>query len=394
MNKTEILKTFIDYAQNATSINRDEFTRICKVSKHQIEKWFGSFNALKTEAGVPRLSENETSITIKANSIEEIIEKCNIDTKVWQVDYFNTKELASGEFSWTVYFKRKKSTDIDFEVIKRELKAMSPPVPKLTYKPTDSKLLLSVNIFDTHLGKLAYGAETGECYDIKIAAKIYREAIDHAIYCASKYEISQVLFPIGQDFLHVDSKSNMTTAGTPQDSDSRATKIFKTGRELLVEAVEKLKSIAPVDVVCVPGNHEENSMFHLGDCVECRFWNDENVNVFNEPTTRKYYQWGQNLLAFAHGDKTKITDLGLLMASEQPVMWSRTKFRVWNLGHFHHQKLFVDEKTGVIIEVMPSISATDSWHAGKGYVKNIRGSVSCIYDANNGPFAKFHYNVG
>ena len=51
--------------------------------------------------------------------------------------------------------------------------------------------------------------------------------------------------------------------GTRQDADSRFSRIFRDGRKLLVEAIEYLKTIAPVDVLVVVGNHDSNSMFHL-----------------------------------------------------------------------------------------------------------------------------------
>lgn len=334
----------------------------------------------------------ENKIQIQSNSLNDILNQCKIDKTLWDVDDYNVKQLSSGGFLWTVYFKKNKPT-VDFEKLKIELRASSPRIPKISYPPTNKNLLLECSIFDTHLAKLCYPPEVGQDYNIKIAYDLFSKAIDYSINSVKNYNIEKVLFIIGQDFLHVDGKNNLTTAGTPQDSDSRFTKIFTTGRKLLIESIEKLKTVAPVDIICAIGNHEENSMFHLADCIECRYWNDENVVVNNSPMTRKYYQWGKNLIGVTHGDKVKIMDLALLMANEEPKLWAATTYRYWRLGHWHHQKMWIDEKTGVIIEVLPAVSSADSWHSAKGFVNNIRGAVSSIYDKDHGLINKFYYNI-
>lgn len=339
----------------------------------------------------PKISEETSS----EGSLEEVLKKCSIDQSKWEVDDFNVKQLSGGNFIWTVYLKKNISAinKFNIEEFKKELKDLSPYIPKFTAQRQNTGLLWECAIFDAHIGKLALASETGNDYDIKIASKIYSDAVDFSISQSKNFKIEKVVFPIGQDFLHVDNGINETTKGTRQDTDGKSTKIFVLARKLLIETIEKLKMIAPVDVICSPGNHETNSMFHLGDCIECRFWNDENVNVFNQPISRKYYQWGKNLIGYAHGDKTKINDLAVLMATESPKMWSATKYRFWRLGHYHHQKLYVDEKSGVIIEVLPSISATDYWHAEQGYTKNIRGAVSSLFDKENGLIGKFYFNL-
>jgi hypothetical protein len=37
----------------------------------------------------------------------------------------------------------------------------------------------------------------------------------------STYPLAEILLVVGNDLLHTDSRSNTTTAGTPQDTDSR-----------------------------------------------------------------------------------------------------------------------------------------------------------------------------
>ena len=64
-------------------------------------------------------------------------------------------------------------------------------------------------------------------------------------------------------------------------------------------------------------------------------------------------------------------DMPLLMANEQPKMWSDTKFRYCYLHHIHHKDVtkFKSGKDyiGVTVEYLRSPSGTDGWHSRNGY---------------------------
>jgi len=304
-------------------------------------------------------------------------------------DYY-VERITKDATNWQ---KFQEGTLKPFEALKNELIKNSKVVPKVKSANSNSGLLLECAIFDAHIGKLSNFSEVGTDYNLEIASKLYSDAVDFSINSTKGYKIQKIVLPIGQDFLHVDNKNNETTAGTRQDVAGMWFEIFVVARKLLVETIEKLKRIAPVEVIVVSGNHETCSMFHLGDCIECRYWNDENVIVNNTPTPRKYYQWGKNLIGYAHGDKTKVGDLAVLMATESADKWATTNYRYWRLGHQHHQKMYVDEQSGVIMEVLPSISATDSWHAGQGYTQCVRGAVSSLFDEKKGLIGKFYFNI-
>ena len=72
--------------------------------------------------------------------------------------------------------------------------------------------------------------------------------------------------------------------------------------------------------------------------LEVAFANDANVEVDASAKLRKYYQYGQVMLCFTHGDKEKLTDLPLITAVEEPVMFGATKYREVHTGHKHTTK--------------------------------------------------------
>lgn len=253
-------------------------------------------------------------------------------------------------------------------------------------------------VFDLHLGKLAWGEETGDDYDIKIAEARFRDAINDLVAKAS-VNYDKILFIVGNDIFNSDKSFpySMTTAGTPQHDDLRWQKMFRTGIRLIVEAINKLAMIAPVDVVTVFSNHDHERVFYLGEVISAVFENHPNVMIDNSPKPRKYYQWGCNLLGLAHGHNEKPDLLPLLMAQEAKIEWGSTWYREWLLGHLHHKKQYLTQSSkdynGVKVTYLTSPSSADAWHGAKGFVGAIKGAEAFIYDGLEGLVATYTHNI-
>jgi hypothetical protein len=256
---------------------------------------------------------------------------------------------------------------------------------------------LEINIPDLHIGKLAWGKETGEDYDIKIAIERYKKAINELLSRVNPLKLEKIILPIGNDMINIDNKANTTTGGTPQSCDSRFGKMFQTAKNLLIDTIDKLSDIAPVEVIVVPGNHDTVAMFTLGEVLDAWYHNNELVTVINTHTPRKYLQYGSNLLMYCHGHSEKLQDLGIICATEQPQLWAATKFRRVHVGHFHHSKQIkftdVQEYPGFTVKVLNSLSANDAWHAEKGYV-SLKGAEAFLYHRDKGLIANYYYLNG
>jgi len=367
------------------------------------------------------------SNTEDLHSLEELLTFCNVDRDIWEVDHFVINRWSAArsnkrsKMEWhegiatgyvqddggmvlqpvvqvKAWLKRRIPERIESAVaeLKRDLLASAPARPALLRKKLTQPMLCEIAAFDLHLGKLAWGEETGKDYDSKIARDLLLAAVNDLLGHAARYEVEQFLFPIGQDFLHIDNDRSETALGTRVDSDSRFKKIFRDGRQLLVAVIDRLVSIAPVDVLVVPGNHDAASMFQLGDAIECYYHNDANVKVDNSAAVRKYYQYGQCMIAYSHGSEGKLDQLPLIMASESPEMWAATHWRHFKIGHLHHKKDMLqmtgEEYKGVRVSVMPSLSAADAWHYSKGF-RATQAAEAFLWDKNAGQVATFSYNV-
>lgn len=348
-----------------------------------------------------------TNIDFEVRNIDDLLAVCDVDPNEYEVITWESlkKDIRVGTeikqlYSIKARFKPVKidnNIELQKEFLLKELYQKSPK-SNISYgkKNTDSnKYLLELALFDVHFGKLSHREEVGEDYDIYIATERWHNAVNSLLSRVNLKDIEKILLPVGNDLINIDNFRNQTTAGTPQDVDSRFHKIVRTVRDVLITTINKLKEIAPVDVVCVSGNHDQQTAFLLVDIIDAYYHNDNNVSVFNQPTLRKYYQYGNTSIMFTHGDKERFNDLGMIFAAENPKLWANTKQRYIQIGHLHHNKkqtFVVQEYQGFTIQIIPSLSTNDAWHAGKGF-NSLKQAKAFLYNKKEGLVGEFSYTV-
>jgi len=330
-----------------------------------------------------------------ADSLNKVLKQCKIDKNLWSVDDFNVKQLSGGNFLWTVYFKKSKSNnEIDLDKVILDLCKISPDVELKEYDKKESGLLAEIIIADHHWGKLTTKEETGEEYNVKIASKIFKDAIDYKINELGKHSLEKIVFVTGNDAIHTDSFiTNTTTAGTNQDSDGKLYETFREASKVIIESINKLQKLAPVDCILIHGNHGRMGEFYLGEVLTAYYHNNPNVTIDNKNISRKYYKFGTVLISYLHGDGIKLDSIPIVMASENPKDWGTAKYKYAKLAHFHHQKILTNEISGTLIEVAPTLCTSDRWHKDKGFCSNIRSSVTSIYSKDKGLINKIYYNL-
>jgi len=252
--------------------------------------------------------------------------------------------------------------------------------------------MLQLDLPDLHVGKLAWAPETGHAsYDTKLAEQVFEDAVAKLVERTKGFQFKQIIIPIGNDLLNADNKANMTTRGTVQDSDSRYQKSFGIVRRMMTRAIDRLREIAPVTALMIPGNHDTLAVWHLGDSLECFFHGTPDVTIDNAPTSRKYHQFGKVMLMFTHGDKGKRSDYPLLMATERPQMFGETEHREAHTGHLH--TLHVQEHHGVKVRISPALCPPDAWHAEMGFVGNARAAQAFVWHETEGLVSLATYTV-
>ena len=396
-------------------------------NKHDIEiqEKILSFNNLKGQNLKKSISKNvtkfiennlddntkELSSSGRIKTVEDLIKVSNVDLNIWEIEksIINKWEVGTSKNGEIIIeplyqiklFLKKRKAFFDAEKFKNDfltdLKNYSLNVEPFKYKNFTDKNLLELSLFDLHLGKLSDHLETNDGYNLDKAAFRSIECITDLVSKAKIYNLDRILFPIGNDFFNSDTLYNTTTKGTPQDEESKWQRTFIFGRKLLTHIIDELTKVAPVDVLVVPGNHDYQRMFYLGDALECWYQNNKNVTVCNEFSARKYYKYGNSLIGFTHGSEEKLNDLPMIMANENPDNWAKTKYREFHLGHFHRKKdikfLSSNETQGVTIRQLRSLSATDSWHHKKGYIGSIKSGEAFVWSYDKGLVANLFHNL-
>jgi hypothetical protein len=232
------------------------------------------------------------------------------------------------------------------------------PVVEKEYASKEDTVAYEISLPDIHYGKF-----TGQTLDE--AEDEYMSTVKDLLNKSKGLNIDKIILPIGNDGMNSEGYSRSTTKGTPQQDSAEWQETFTGYCSLMVRAVCYLARTAPVDVVVIQGNHDYERMFYSGEFLRAFFLNDERVTIDNNYHPRKYYNYGVNLIMYTHGDKEKPAEMPLIMATEQPMMFAKAKFREVHCGHLH--KEMVNEYRGVKVRFIPSICANDAWHKMMGY---------------------------
>lgn len=268
--------------------------------------------------------------------------------KRWQLPDGSWRESVS-------YENDKQAPAFDKEELLSIIKESSPISSKIKHKKNSDPVMLEISLPDLHFGKGSLD-------------QLVTEFVDSVVLLVEKsagLNIERISIAIGNDGMNSEGMRRATTKGTPQEDSDSWRQTFRTYWTALISVIDYLQTIAPVDVIVVQGNHDFERMFYAGDVISAYYIKNPNVTVNNSYDIRKYYEYGKCMLLYTHGDNEKPHDLPLIMATEKPEMFARTKHREAHLGHLHKEML--NEYRGIKVRNLPSICSTDEWHKKMGY---------------------------
>lgn len=415
MTKEEIVSEYLGMVESGAMehpVSRSNFLAMTHVSQRQIRNHWGTYGLFLDE--MERVLNGEevfTSTTVGGNGEmevtacgttitdpEELLRHCNIDQSKWRLKepYVSKHDVVTSDGVKEAFVvKCRLEANQEFQA-QNVAKAFRESLGD--YKPKPIEWSEEVNrdgyiyflpLPDLHLGKLAWAKETGyKNYDTKEAVRVYKQAVSKLMSDVELFQIERVVLTLGNDFFNTDNKEGSTTNGTPQDNDSRWLKSFTDGAKLMVDVISSLVESYQVDVITVPGNHDEQRSTYLSLYLESWFRDNDRVSFDNRNTSRKYYVYGRNLIGFCHGKNEKVNDLPLLMMQEAPKL-DGIFHKHFLLGHFHHES--IRDYKGIKVEVMPSLAQPDAWHSEVGFVGGIPSTKSYLYHSERGLEASFYY---
>lgn len=390
------------YRRYLESINKDHIDRVLKTEPKPSNNYSNEVNKYTYNKGEHIY---EDIVAIGDDEIitpESIMRKHHLDSREWIVVSFTTniwqqqtKEAIKINLCQSkLTVKPKAEQTLTMEDVRNALKdiVVSKPLFPINTVKEPKKQWLIPCFFDIHFGKLADRYETGENYDYKIAReRVLNSANGYVDFYKGK-TFEKLTFVIGNDFFNSGSDGN-TFGGTVQDNDTRPFKMFKKGLETLIQCIYILSILSNnMEIVFVPGNHDFDTAYYLAVALEMYYKDCKAIVVDSDPTTRKYGEYGFNLIGFTHGNEEG-KRLSGLMQYEAPEQWGRTTCREWIIGHKHIEgvlKVATEEENGVIIRNISSLTGTDAWHKKKGFVMARKKTMAFIYDFYTG-LSDVHY---
>jgi hypothetical protein len=273
-------------------------------------------------------------------SIDELIEKCGIDTSVWEITkYVQNYWGNSSTPHWQVkaWLAKKKEEQL-FQESFVEFLASYQPVsqeimsPIVDFRKDDASLI--INKQDSHLNKYDIGGNND--VDERLSNILYKvEMIVHQAVLSNNLE--NITYIIGSDEFNSEF-TGMTTKGTPQTNTHTYQQSFEyiCNHEVLMITM-LLQYAKNVNVVYVPGNHDEYVGWHMVNWLQTYFRETTRIIFDVSPKYRKYISYGNSAMMFNHGDAIKPSKLAAMFPIEYREDWSsHSNFYIFT-GDKHHE---------------------------------------------------------
>jgi hypothetical protein len=295
-------------------------------------------------------------------------------------------------------------TDVDRErqeaIFREAVEAFASAIPRVKASKgpqhANDKTMAVYPVGDHHLGMLSWDEETGDNYDLGIGERLLMGATDYLLGATPPCERATIVF-LG-DFMHYDSFEAVTpTSRNMLDADGRYPKMVRAAirsMRYLIEAAAQRHH--QVHVVVEIGNHDLSSSIFLMECLSNIYDKEPRITVDTSPKHYHYFDFGACLIGTHHGHGAKMEQLPLVMATDRPEQWGRTKFRYWYTGHIHHRKSAStvpqsQDYSGCSVESFRVLCPPDAWAAQKGY-RPIRDMKAILLHSEFGEVARHTVN--
>ena len=356
---------------------------------------------------------------------EKLLKACDVDPKEWAVKTcrvsasevtMKLKECA-GELSkqtphtYTnirVSCKLEKRTPSDqaIEALCDRLVTRKYKPPKVRYRSLKKdSVMLEWCPFDQHHGLLAWEPEVEANWDLKISDAFFDVACTKVIEKAAPYNITQILVPIGNDWFHCNDPTFQTPKGKHRlDIEGRLIKVYESGFWSVFRGIERLRQIAPVHLIWVPGNHDEQTSYFLARELAAHYMDVDGkfrrgVTVDTSARSRKLFTWGNSAIGFSHPMSKGLWEKQRgIFAELFKKEWADADHHEIHTGHKHKimelQYMQADTiGSHTVVRMLPSLCASDKWHYEMGFLDKNRASASFIWSENEGLVCQFTTRV-
>ena len=275
------------------------------------------------------------------------------------------------------------SVEDSVEYLKTAFKDFKRAAPTKIPKTKFNDTLTLFPVSDAHIGLFAWGKETEQNWDVKIAEEKIGGAMRELVAATAPSETAVILG--GGDQLHADSNENKTAkSGNVLQVDGRYAKVLGAACKLFVRMIDlALDKHKFVEVRILQGNHDEHAAIAISYFLLAWYRDEKRVFVDNDPSLFWWRRHGKTLLGATHGHMAKPGQMPSIMAHRRAKDWGETVHRFAHTFHVHHASKIVTEGEGVIVETHQAPVPQDAWHFGSGFISG-RSLQAIVYDKEHG----------
>ena len=359
--------------------------------------------------------------TLHIKSAEDACEYAGVDMEIWEIErqvinfwdvtmklrndkFVNKKQVivedphTARNYQIKVWLRRIKKQKSE-QALERLVERM-PAFKYSKFVPihlsSRSGNLLEVAPLDAHLGKLAWALETQQRdYDLPIAVNDYEYACSQNLTWGGPFNPEKIIYILGQDLMHTENIEGTTPkAGHVLDVDSRLDKLIDATIDVTIKNIYKCRSVAPTEIVLIPGNHDMHASKWLARAVREHFRDDKHVEVDCGPANRKARLWGRTLVGWCHEiPPSKAAAYANEMAMIFRELWAKAEFVEWHHGHKHKKQetktMPVVTHGGMLMRQLTALSPIDFWHYDNLFTDAVPGGESFVWNKNQGVIANF-----
>lgn len=310
-------------------------------------------------------------ISLRKNVEDKISDSIRRDAEKWR----NWKNNVSKEL---------------FELISKKITQYK--VEKRVFEKNERKYAAILALQDFHYGRLSSLIETFDATSPAEQEKLLFEALYEIFEKIEGFGTAEKLYiTVGGDFINSDNSKSTTTNGTQQDSLPSHAELLVGSGFLMVKIIDFSRQyFQQVELIPTPGNHDRDSTVSLFMFLYAWYKNADDVFCNGlDLKPRQYRTYNNTLIAFLHGDGSKVNDWPIIMANEASEMWGKTKHRILVQGH-HHHRINQDLKGVQRIQV-PSMASEDRYSTLHGY-QSKKGLSIIVIDSKRGYFGEIFAN--
>lgn len=344
-------------------------------------------NVLKFDEDVAAGSAELTAkLPDQIKSLEELIEKCGIDTKIWNIDRYvqnywgNSKDPHWQAKAWLSRKAKGENFQKEFVTFLKSYKPKIQIQAAKTYSSTAPKGCLIINKQDQHLNKFDINGDNSMS---KRFFDIYEKTKSVAEVAAFSHRLEKIYYVIGSDQFNAEW-TGTTTRGTKMENIDTFHNSFEAICNHELGMINMLKSYCrDIEVLFVSGNHDEHVGWHLITWLKAMFRSAQDINFETSPKYRKYARFGKNALMFNHGDAIKPPKLANMFPIEFKDQWSKCDNFYIFTGDKHHE--ITMDFHGIMFFQLPALSkAKSSWDDKQGHTCTKAELVAFLIDEEDG----------